>query len=511
MNVDPNQIESDVRYEELELRAELYSTLFNVSLQSPQRKLSNFSRSTYKRLLRRTYPWIWTRETVHSYPDLYRGLQTLWGELPKYCLFVPVLEAVPQTTVILGCPKEPRADQMSYLLLTVSQAIRVRNQSFVDIEDRFKVWADHPSPTIVVQAEHAVPYLNNAARALLKSESPRDVGDILGVDSYEFFVEKANREDLKSFRFRFNHLTTGKEPSVIEAEVTKIAQGLSLILQDLGAPKAPPVVKASSASQGASSEKFLLPGSVGEAGDMVSSSTVLRPSKRVLFYLHGEAFAPIPVGLKISMTLGRDARNDIVLPDSLISRFHAGLKVRGATVTLEDLGSSNGVYVNGERRSQVSLSVGDKIKIGTYDFEVRASDLRSKSEGERPAHPSRARTKQLDRQTLQGSLNSTIAFSGRLESLSLYVIGRLIEQQSLSGTLRIHDEEPIGEIIFNGGQLTFAKASDKTSKAALKELLQQSKGRFEFEESSKESDGGHFGRTFTTMAKALIEDVTSDS
>lgn len=42
MSIDPNLIESDLRYEELKLRAELYSTLYNVALQSPNRKLSNF-------------------------------------------------------------------------------------------------------------------------------------------------------------------------------------------------------------------------------------------------------------------------------------------------------------------------------------------------------------------------------------------------------------------------------------------------------------------------------------
>ncbi|MDF1660881.1 MAG: FHA domain-containing protein [Planctomycetota bacterium] len=512
MNIDPNKIESDVRYEELKLRAELYSTLYNVSLQAPNRKLSNFSRATYKRVLRRTYPWIWTRETVHSYPDLYRGLKGLWGEIPKFCLFVPVLETAPQTTVILGCAHEPRADQMSYLLLTVSKAIRSRNQSFEDIDTLFKVWAEHPSPTIVVQENHCVPYLNNAAKSLLQNDHPNDLSDVLGSDGYEYFVEKGTTEGLSSFQFRFTFSIPGKDPKVIEANVTRIAAGLSLILTDFGPQKVIEETKSKLIKEESVSENFLLPGSISNVEAIVSSSTVIKQAKRVLFYLHGEAFPPIPVGLKMSMTLGRDVRNDVVLPDSLISRFHAGLKVRGDTVTLEDLGSSNGVLINGERRSQASVSIGDHIKIGAYEFTVQASDLRAQNgenHGKAPPHPSRARTKQLARQSLERALNSKIAFSGRLESLSLFVIGSLIEQQAMSGTLRIHDGKAIGEIDFAGGQVTFAKASKKTSKAALKVLLQLPRGRFEFEERPSEGEGGHFGRTFTTMAKSLIDDVTS--
>ncbi len=48
-------------------------------------------------------------------------------------------------------------------------------------------------------------------------------------------------------------------------------------------------------------------------------------------------------------TLGRSPDADIRLVDDGISRHHARLTLTGMSIQVEDLGSSNGTYVNGER------------------------------------------------------------------------------------------------------------------------------------------------------------------
>lgn len=69
------------------------------------------------------------------------------------------------------------------------------------------------------------------------------------------------------------------------------------------------------------------------------------------------------------LTVGRGKQNDIVLPDQYCSLEHAEFKhIRGVT-TLEDFGSTNGTWVNGERiSSQIQLVAGDFIKIGGITF-----------------------------------------------------------------------------------------------------------------------------------------------
>jgi hypothetical protein len=63
-----------------------------------------------------------------------------------------------------------------------------------------------------------------------------------------------------------------------------------------------------------------------------------------------------------SYTIGREAGNEIVIEDPQVSRRHATLTRQGATYLLEDIGSTNGTYVNGKRvTAPVVLANGDMI------------------------------------------------------------------------------------------------------------------------------------------------------
>lgn len=69
--------------------------------------------------------------------------------------------------------------------------------------------------------------------------------------------------------------------------------------------------------------------------------------------------------------IGRAPASDIVIDSPLASRLHARLTVSTHSVTLEDLGSSNGVGVNGKRvRGPCSLARGDVVNIGGDDLEL---------------------------------------------------------------------------------------------------------------------------------------------
>lgn len=65
------------------------------------------------------------------------------------------------------------------------------------------------------------------------------------------------------------------------------------------------------------------------------------------------------------VTIGRSANNNIVLPSPEISRRHAHLWHDGESLFVEDLGSTNGTFVNNARLyNQVKLYDGDEIQIG---------------------------------------------------------------------------------------------------------------------------------------------------
>jgi pSer/pThr/pTyr-binding forkhead associated (FHA) protein len=66
-----------------------------------------------------------------------------------------------------------------------------------------------------------------------------------------------------------------------------------------------------------------------------------------------------------TMVLGREAINDIVLQDPEVSRRHARITFQGDRYYIEDLGSTNGTFVNGQRISVPTwLNNGDLIEMG---------------------------------------------------------------------------------------------------------------------------------------------------
>lgn len=67
-------------------------------------------------------------------------------------------------------------------------------------------------------------------------------------------------------------------------------------------------------------------------------------------------------------TVGRHPSNDIVLPLDSVSRFHARIDRRGDFHILQDLNSSNGSMVNGERVTQMAIHDGDQIAFGNIEF-----------------------------------------------------------------------------------------------------------------------------------------------
>ncbi|MGI6629628.1 MAG: FHA domain-containing protein [Bacillota bacterium] len=67
--------------------------------------------------------------------------------------------------------------------------------------------------------------------------------------------------------------------------------------------------------------------------------------------------------------IGRSPKNEIVLNDPYISGIHARIWEAGGVYFMEDLGSKNGSYLNGERISgPFTLRNGDRISLGQVEF-----------------------------------------------------------------------------------------------------------------------------------------------
>jgi chromosome segregation ATPase len=81
-------------------------------------------------------------------------------------------------------------------------------------------------------------------------------------------------------------------------------------------------------------------------------------------------------------TVGRTPDNDLQIDASFISRHHAVLLVHGTQTVIEDLNSTNGVYVNSHRITRETLNDGDLVTVGKarFRFVIRPPVGRSSAE-----------------------------------------------------------------------------------------------------------------------------------
>ncbi|MBC5630339.1 FHA domain-containing protein [Clostridium sp. NSJ-6] len=75
------------------------------------------------------------------------------------------------------------------------------------------------------------------------------------------------------------------------------------------------------------------------------------------------------------VTIGRMDDNSIILSEPFVSGHHARVYAKNNTLYIEDLNSTNGIYVNEEKvEGKIKLTTGDEIKIGSAIFTVLRAD-----------------------------------------------------------------------------------------------------------------------------------------
>ncbi|MBW3607955.1 MAG: DUF3662 and FHA domain-containing protein [Actinobacteria bacterium] len=134
----------------------------------------------------------------------------------------------------------------------------------------------------------------------------------------------------------------------------------------------PPEEAAAQEPQQASHGNTMIYSTAGRIREEVEEVQGVRPPRptRALLLAEGRRHVIAPGGALI----GRSRDCDVVLADANVSRRHAEIRPGAAdTWTISDLGSTNGVLVNGQRISGAApLRAGDRIALGTADigFEV---------------------------------------------------------------------------------------------------------------------------------------------
>lgn len=117
------------------------------------------------------------------------------------------------------------------------------------------------------------------------------------------------------------------------------------------------------------------------------------------------------------VTVGRDADNSVCIEHKKISRHHVRIFIEGAAWTIEDLGSTNGTWVNEMRITRASLHDGDAVKIGAVPFRFVVLASLPRQVAVQSAHPSAEGTVYAGHPAVASVLSAVSEPDGRVASL----------------------------------------------------------------------------------------------
>jgi pSer/pThr/pTyr-binding forkhead associated (FHA) protein len=89
----------------------------------------------------------------------------------------------------------------------------------------------------------------------------------------------------------------------------------------------------------------------------------------------GQAVCPFVTPRRGQLTIGRDPRCEMVLPDPQVSTRHAMIQQTPQGYVLTDLGSKNGTFVNDQRVQQALLRGGERLRIGQTELVFTAAGM----------------------------------------------------------------------------------------------------------------------------------------
>ncbi len=187
-----------------------------------------------------------------------------------------------------------------------------------------------------------------------------------------------------------------------------------------------------------------------------------------------------PLRMDREIIVGRSSELDMVLVEDMVSRKHAKISTQGGQIVIQDLASTNGTFVNGEKVRKLRLKEGDRILIGTSIIKLVAIDGMAA-----PASEAEARSRlEANAARRQSAAQAGRPMSGSVEEIPLPDLLQLLSTSKKSGVLAVRSTHGFGKIYLRKGQIYFASIDDNFTvkpQKAIYRLLTWSDGSFELE------------------------------
>jgi hypothetical protein len=229
------------------------------------------------------------------------------------------------------------------------------------------------------------------------------------------------------------------------------------------------------------------------------TSPVVRPAGRsyVLRFISGKyQGGEFPVAIDKQILIGRSSDLDMVLVEDMVSRKHARIAMQTDQIWIEDLGSTNGTFVNGEKIKRARLKEGDRVLIGTSILKLIAGDA--------PRDGMDAK-RELENVAQARRTSQQRTMSGSIDEVPLPDLLQLFGTSKKSGVLVIRTDDDVGRIYLKKGQIAFAIINDLDDVQPLKSLyrmLTWQKGLFDLDPPEE--------REFPNEMNASVQEVLMD-
>jgi len=229
------------------------------------------------------------------------------------------------------------------------------------------------------------------------------------------------------------------------------------------------------------------------------TSPAPRPGGRsyVLRFISGKyQGGEFPIAADKQILIGRSSDLDMVLVEDMVSRKHARIAMQTDQIWIEDLGSTNGTFVNGEKIKRARLKEGDRVLIGTSILKLIAGDAPREGMDAKRELENVAQARRTSQQR---------TMSGSIEEVPLPDLLQLFGTSKKSGVLVIRTEDDVGRIYLKKGNIAFAIINDLDDVQPLKSLyrmLTWQKGLFDLDPPEE--------REFPNEMNASVQEVLMD-
>lgn len=175
--------------------------------------------------------------------------------------------------------------------------------------------------------------------------------------------------------------------------------------------------------------------------------------------------------------VGRSSDLDMVLVEDMVSRKHARISMQTDQIWIEDLGSTNGTFVNGEKIKRARLKEGDRVLIGTSILKVIAGEA-GRTDGNEAS-------RDLEKVAAARRTGQARTMSGSIEEVPLPDLLQLFATSKKTGVLVIRTEtDDVGKIFMRKGIIYYATINDLDDVPPMKSIFRMltwEKGVFDLE------------------------------